>query len=60
MTEKQESGSTERRYGGTPSGPGDFFRADRASARSSLKLGGGTSCGASLPAAFLLSGGNVV
>ena len=44
MTEKQGSGSTERRYGGTPSGPGDFFRADRASARSSLKLSGGTSC----------------
>ena len=44
MTETQESGSTERRYGGTPSGPGDFFRAEGASARSSLKLGGGTSC----------------
>ena len=33
----------DRRYGGTPSGPGDFLHAERARERSSGTVGGGTS-----------------
>ena len=40
-TENALFGSMASRYGGTPSGPGDFFLGDFASARSSATEGGG-------------------